>query len=26
MKTRQVIARAIKTAPQHRGIHSNIPL
>ncbi|MFA5919166.1 MAG: carboxyl transferase domain-containing protein [Candidatus Nanopelagicaceae bacterium] len=26
MKTRQIIARAIKTAPQHRGIHGNIPL
>ena len=24
--TRQIIARAIKTAPQHRGIHGNIPL
>ena len=26
MKTRHMIARAIKTAPQRRGIHSNIPL
>ena len=26
LKTRHLIARAIKTAPQHRGIHSNIPL
>ena len=25
-KTRHIIARAIKTAPQHRGIHGNIPL
>lgn len=24
--TRQMIARAIKNAPQHRGIHGNIPL